>query len=85
MQGFELESCRFRLSWGKNPSGSPRLCLVRRADSAGSHDSRPAPSSTVNPALINRLASYIDAQHAKELLCCIDVVFDGNTRMFREA
>jgi hypothetical protein len=31
------------------------------------------------------LASYIDAQHAKELLCCIDVVFDGNTRMFREA
>ena len=54
-------------------------------DVPGSHDNRPTPSSTVNPALISRLASYIDAQHAKELLCCIDVVFEGNTRMFREA
>ena len=87
MQGFELESCRFRLSWGKNPSESMSYVTNDSTviDVPGSHDNRPTPSSTVNPALISRLASYIDAQHAKELLCCIDVVFEGNTRMFREA
>ena len=88
MQGFELEGCRFRLSWGKNMGELSPIESMRgppKLTSAGSHDNRPAPPNTVGPALIGRLANYIDAQQAKALLCCIEDVFKGNASQFREA